>query len=130
MKNTYISLYLPEFTKKGKKEKYLSIAFGQGEESLYKKLKAISTSEIKEIINIHNYNSLLSLAKAAYLKPTLYVKQLLNQHLNSNKKQSAIVSSSNKYDKWIKLIEKDHPGSRKYLSLLNYLKTERREKSS
>jgi len=126
MKNKYISIYLPEFTKEGKKRRLLSIAFGQGDEGLYKKLKAISTTEIKKILDIHNYNALIAISEANFIKPTLYIKQLMNRHFSADNKKTLAASSANKYDRWIKLIEQDHPGDKKYSSLINYLKTERR----
>ena len=41
----FISLYLPLFTAKGKKEKYLSIAFSTDELPLYDKLKSLPNAE-------------------------------------------------------------------------------------
>ena len=129
MKKRFISLYLPEFTKTGKKERRLGIAFGQDEDVLYDKLKSISTTEIKKILNIHNYNALFTVSEANFIKPTLYIKQVMNRYFSAENKKSPSASSVNKYDKWIMLLEKDHPGDKRYSSLINYLKTERRKTS-
>ena len=126
MKTNFISLYLPEFTKTGKKTKFISIGFGKGEEELYKKLKSISTSEIKKILNIHNYNALVSLAETHFIKPRSYIKQVLQRHFREDKKTSPSLSPTNKYDRWIKLLEKDHPRDRRYQPLIKHLKSERR----
>src|SRR3989339_1235395 len=125
MKKRFISLYLPEFTKTGKKERRLGIAFGQDEDVLYNKLKSISTTEIKKILDIHNYNALIAISEANFIKPTLYIKQLMNRHFSADNKKTLAAPSPNKYDRWIILLEKDHPGDKKYSSLINYLKTER-----
>ena len=129
MKKRFISLYLPEFTKTGKKERRLGIAFGQDEDVLFDKLKSISTTEIKKILNIHNYNALLTLSEANFIKPTLYIKQVMNRYFSAENKKASSASSINKYDRWIMLLEKDHPGDKRYSSLINYLKTERRKTS-
>ena len=82
----YKSVYFKDARSHGKKKNDVTLSFSSDDE-LYKKIKPLSSSEIKGIIGVNSYQELLEAAKKDYRSSSNFIKHKLSicsEHENGN----------------------------------------------
>lgn len=78
-RRVYRSIYFEDARSYGKKKNDVTLSFTSDEE-LYKKIKSLSSSEIKRIIGVHSYGELVESAKKEYRSSGNLIKHKLTLH--------------------------------------------------
>jgi len=111
-KQYYKSLYFNDFPSDDCKDKTITIAFSNVEESDFEKIKDLSTAEVKDLIGVHSYQKLSQLASKEDRSLNQLVKRLIKKRLAKNPedislKKDVTFSSSKEipFQRWYPYIE-------------------------
>jgi hypothetical protein len=83
----YKSIYFEDARSHGKKKGDVTLAFSPDDE-LYSKIKPLSSSEIKRIIEVNSYQELLAAAEKEYRSAGNFIKHKLRVCLEYGKEDS------------------------------------------
>ena len=84
----YISVYFEDAKSHGKKKGDVTLAFSP-DDGLYKKIKTLGSTEIKQIVGISSYQELREAAKKEYRSSGNYIKQKLSVYFEHEKENSS-----------------------------------------
>jgi len=84
----YKSVYFKDARSHGKKKSDVTLSFSSDDE-LYKKIKHLSSSEIKRIIGVNSYQELLEAAKKEYRSSGNFIKHKLSIYLEHEKENTS-----------------------------------------
>lgn len=84
----YKSIYFKDAKSYGKKKGDVTLSFSSNDK-LYKKIKHLSSSEIKRMIGVNNYEELLEAARKEYRSSGNFIKHKLSIHLEREKENTS-----------------------------------------